>query len=222
MSAGDRPEISEVVILVHGLYMHGIAMLPLQHRLGACGFDCRRFSYPSLRRSVQDNAAGLFDFLRDIDSPIVHFLCHSLGGLVVRTMMLQSSWGRPGRVLTLCTPHLGCHVAKRLGANPALAWILGKSLRKGLDGDLPPWPDDCDVATIAGNKPIGAGRIVRDLPKPNDGTVAVAETDLGPDYAHAVLQETHSSILISRRAAEYACTYFKTGSFPIGRPGRAL
>ena len=216
MSAADRPELSEIVILVHGLYMHGIAMLPLQQRLRTCGFDSRNFSYPSLRRSMQDNAAGLFEFLRDIDAPIVHFLCHSLGGLVVRTMLLQSSWGHPGRVLTLGTPHLGCHVAKRLGANPALAWILGKSLRHGLDGDLPPWPEDCHVATIAGNKPLGAGRIVPDLPKPNDGTVAVAETDLGPEHAHVVLPVTHSSILISRRVAEYACTYFKTGAFPGG------
>lgn len=214
MSTDGRPEISEIVILVHGLYMHGIAMMPLQYRLGAYGFDCRRFSYPSVRKSVQDNAAALFDFLRDIDTPIVHFLCHSLGGLVVRTMLLQSSWGRPGRVLTLGTPHLGCHVAKRLGANRALAWVVGKSLRNGLDGDLPPWPDDCEVATIAGDKPVGLGRIVRDLPKPNDGTVAVAETELGPGYPHAVLRETHSSILVSRRVAEYASAYFKTGTFP--------
>jgi hypothetical protein len=144
----------------------------------------------------------------------VHFLCHSLGGLVVRTMLRQASWQRPGRVLTLGTPHLGCHVAKRLGANRALAWTVGKSLRHGLDGDLPPWPEDRDVATIAGNKPIGAGRIVPGLPKPNDGVVALAETDLGPHYPRVVLPEAHSGMLISRRVARYACAYFETGILP--------
>ncbi len=214
MTAADHQVEDELVVLVHGLYLHGVALLPLQRWLGACGFRCRRFSYPSLRLSVPENAARLARSLRDIDAPVVHFLCHSLGGLVVRTMLLQSSWQRPGRVLTLGTPHLGSHAARYLGARPALAWIVGNSVRHGLDGDIPPWPGDREVATVAGNQPIGAGRVVPGLPKPNDGTVAVAETELGPEHAHAVLAVTHSSMLISRRVADYACTYFKTGHFP--------
>lgn len=202
---------SEIVVLVHGLYMHGIAMLPLFRRLSAGGFQCRNFSYPSLTKSVPENATRLAHYLEEIDTPTVHFLCHSLGGLVVRSMLLQSSWRRPGRVLALGTPHLGCHVAKRLGARRGIAWILGKSLRHGLDGDLPPWPEDREVATIAGNKPIGAGRAVPTLPKPNDGVVAVTETILGPDYPHLVLAEAHSGMLISRRVATCACGYLGTG-----------
>ena len=202
---------SEIVILVHGLYMHGIAMLPLYRRLSACGFQCRNFSYPSFTKSVPENATRLAHYLGEIDTPTVHFLCHSLGGLVVRTLLLQSSWRRPGRVLTLGTPHLGCHVAKHLGARRALAWTLGKSLRHGLDGDLPPWPTGHEVATIAGNKPIGAGRMVPTLPKPNDGVVALTETVLGPGYPHVVLAEAHSGMLISRRVAACACEYLETG-----------
>lgn len=202
------------MILVHGLYMHGVVMLPLQRRLAACGFRCRQFSYPSLRLSVAENAERLVARLGNIGAPVVHFLCHSLGGLVVRTMMLQSSWQRPGRVLSLGTPHLGCYVAKRLGANSALAWLLGNSLVHGLDGDLPPWPAGHEVATIAGDKSVGAGRLVPGLPKPNDGTVALAETELGAGYPHAVLGVTHTSMLFSRRVADYACAYLKTGRFP--------
>lgn len=205
---------SEIVVLVHGLYMHGIAMLPLWHWMRGCGFDARRFSYPSLTRSVPENANRLARFLRELESSTVHFLCHSLGGLVVRTMLAQSSWQRPGRVLTLGTPHLGCHVAKRLGANRALAWTVGKSLRHGLDGDVPPWPKNREVATIAGNRPIGAGRMVGGLAKPNDGVVAVAETDLGPSYSRVILPEAHSGMLVSRRVARYACIFLETGRFP--------
>jgi hypothetical protein len=215
--AGHQIE-DELVILVHGLYMHGIVMLPLQRRLGACGFRCRQFSYPSLRSDVAQNAARLAQYLRDIDTPVVHFLCHSLGGLVVRAMFAQSSWQRPGRVLTLGTPHLGCYVAERLGASPVLAPIVGKSLVHGLDGDLPPWPSGWEVATIAGDMPVGAGRLVPGLPKPNDGTVAVAETDLGPNYLRAVLPVSHTSMLFSRPVAAYACSYLKSGSFPSPDP----
>ncbi len=214
MTTAENRVEGEIVVLVHGLYMHGVAMLPLHRWLGAGGFHCRRFSYPSLRSSVPENAARLARCLRDIDTPVVHFLAHSLGGLVVRTMLSQSSWRHPGRVLTLGTPHLGSHAARYLGGNPALGWILGNSLHHGLDGSIPPWPGDREVATIAGDKALGAGRMVPGLAKPNDGTVAVAETELGPEHAHVVLAVTHSSMLISRRVADYACTYLRTGRFP--------
>lgn len=211
---GDHDTDNATVVLVHGLYMHGLAMVPLKRMLGACGFRCRTFSYPSLRKSVLEDADRLSRYLRIIDAPIVHFVCHSLGGLVVRTMLSRSSWERPGRILTLGTPHLGCHVAKQLGSNPASAWMVGKSLVHGLDGDVPAWPKGRKVATIAGDKPIGLGRLVPGLPKPNDGTVALAETDLGPDYPRAVLPVSHSSMLMSRTVGDYACVYLKTGRFP--------
>lgn len=211
MVSSTPDEQSETVTLVHGLYMHGLAMLLLYRRLRRCGFHCRVFSYPSLTRSVSENAARLVDYLQDVDAATVHFLCHSLGGLVVRSMLLESQWQRPGRVLTLGTPHRGCYVAKRLGASRAFAWSIGASLANGLDGDLPAWPEGREVATIAGNRPFGAGRIVPGLPKPNDGAVALEETDLGPGYQRLILPVTHSSMLVSRRVAACACGYFKTG-----------
>ena len=107
MTVTDQQQAGQVVIIVHGLYMHGVVMLPLYRRLGDCGFLCKRFSYPSVRSSVEDNARELLWYLRPIDTPVVHFLCHSLGGLVVRTMLVDSAWERPGRVLTLGPPHLG-------------------------------------------------------------------------------------------------------------------
>ena len=214
MIATDRDANARVVLLVHGLYMHGVAMLALAHRLKACGFRCRLFSYPSLSRSVPENALRLARHLHTVDAPEVHFLCHSLGGLVVRAMMHECGWHRPGRVLTLGTPHLGCHVAKRLAGASWLGWLLGRSFVHGLDGDLPPWPHGREVATIAGDVPVGAGRVVRDLPKPNDGTVALAETVLGPGFPHVVMAQTHTSLLFSRRVARYACAYFATGAFP--------
>ena len=53
------------------------------------------------------------------------------------------------------------------------------------------------------------------LPKPNDGTVTVAETKLGPGYPHVVLDVTHTSMLFSRRVAQFACAYLKSGRFPV-------
>ena len=211
-TAGD--DNHETVVLVHGLYMRAYAMWPLKYRLSDCGFQCRAFSYPSFWATVAENTTALSRFLDRLDAPIVHYVCHSLGGIVVRNLFHRYPRQRPGRVLALGTPHEGSYVARSVRGVHALKWLLGKSVEHGLDGDLPWWPEDREIGTIAGDLPIGAGRLVPGLPTPNDGAVAVAETRVPDESPHVVLSVTHSGMLLSRRVAECACHYLKTGRFP--------
>jgi len=53
VSASDAP----AVVLLHGLYLSVPYLVPLQRRIERCGFKVRRFSYPSVRGSVRENAA---------------------------------------------------------------------------------------------------------------------------------------------------------------------
>lgn len=204
----------ETVVLVPGLFMGGISMAVLQRRLCECGFDARRFSYYSARLSPAQNAVRLNDFLWSVQSPVVHFVCHSLGGLVVRHLFAHFPEQRPGRVVTLGTPHRGSFVAARLARILPFRLLLGASLREGLLGEVPPWQDDRPLAVIAGTRSLGAGELVSGLPKPNDGTVAVIETELPGMHAHVQLPVTHSGLLVSPIVGRYVCEYLKTGRFP--------
>ncbi len=77
------------VVTVHGLWMRAGAMIVLQRRLEASGFDVRRFGYPTITRSLEANAAALADFVETVPGDTVHLVAHSLGGIVIRAMLEQ-------------------------------------------------------------------------------------------------------------------------------------
>ena len=51
------------VVTLHGLWMRAGAMLALQRRLEATGFAVHRFGYPSVKQSLDENAALLAEFI---------------------------------------------------------------------------------------------------------------------------------------------------------------
>ncbi|OOO01091.1 MAG: hypothetical protein USCGTAYLOR_02713 [Chromatiales bacterium USCg_Taylor] len=81
---------AEAVILVHGLFMTGWDMTLLRWRLLRIGFITHQFSYPSTGFEPLRNAQALKNFTDRIDAPVIHFVAHSLGGLVVRHFFHES------------------------------------------------------------------------------------------------------------------------------------
>ena len=204
---------SERVVLLHGLYLRAYAMWPLKKRLEERGYACIAYSYRSFADSVCENAARLARFVDAIDADVVHFVGHSLGGIVIRHLIGRFPEQRPGRVVTLGTPHHYCHVANVFAEHDALRWLLGASYEEGLDGNLPPWPRDRALASIAGDVAVGLGQVVPGLPSPNDGTVSVEETRVDGGALHLTLHVTHSSMLLSTRVADEVAAFLRTGRF---------
>jgi hypothetical protein len=66
---------------------------------------------------------------------------------------------------------------------------------------------------LAGTRSIGLGRIVPGLPRPNDGVVTLAETQLHGATDFIVLPVAHSEMLASRRCAEQIAAFLETGRF---------
>lgn len=208
---------SETVVLIHGIWMTGLDMSLLQHRLRRCGFKTVRFSYPTVRCSLKDNAARLQRFVQTLDAEIVHFVGHSLGGLLLRQFFHNYPDQRPGRIVTMGTPHAGSAIARRMGRNPFGKILLGESYKNGLRGDVPEWDGSRDMAVISGNLSIGMGRLMGRLPKPNDGTVSVAETLLPGMKTSVVLPVTHMGMLFSPQVANIACQFLRTGLIKHGK-----
>ncbi|MCB1636763.1 MAG: hypothetical protein KDI51_19400, partial [Xanthomonadales bacterium] len=52
-----------------------------------------------------------------------------------------------------------------------------------------------EIGVVAGDRPYGVGRIVPNVPKPNDGMVTVAETRWPGARDHIVLPLTHMQML---------------------------
>src|SRR3990172_5580753 len=112
----------ETVVLVHGLWVHGIVMELVRRRVARCGYRALAYSYPSMRLTLAENAERLARFCRDISAPRLHFVGHSQGGLIILRMLERTPGLPPGRVVLAGAPVAGClggpRVARRPGGNP--------------------------------------------------------------------------------------------------------
>jgi pimeloyl-ACP methyl ester carboxylesterase len=207
------PKSAEAVVLIHGLWMPALVMAVLARRLRRAGWATFRFAYSSRHVALRENAAALAAFVQDIDAPRVHFVAHSLGGLLLMQLLQDAPGLPPGRVVLLGTPYRGSHVANCLSRHAWGRWLCGLSLDGALLGDGPRWTGERELGIIAGNVPIGAGWAVSGLAKPNDGTVAVAETVVAGRTDAITLPVTHSGLVFSAAVARQLVHFLNTGSF---------
>lgn len=203
----------EVVVLIHGLWKTGSDMWRLRQRLDKAGYDCRKFKYHSLTASPEDNARRLHQLVTSIDSPVIHFVCHSLGGVVLlRYFDLHPSLTR-GRVVLLGSPVNGSQVASRLSRHWYLRWLVGRSATDGLLGNGAMWNSWRDIGIIAGTIPIGIGVLSGRLALPHDGTVSVSETVLHGATDFITLPVTHTGLLYSSTVSQQTITFLRAGKF---------
>jgi pimeloyl-ACP methyl ester carboxylesterase len=208
----DQTTDRVAVVMVHGLWMTGLEMGLLARRLRRCGFACHRFPYSSLLRGPEANAAALAGYIAALPQPRVHLVGHSLGGRVIDLLLANHGAGKVKRVLTLGTPFAGSHIARTLARRSWSRPILGAAA-PALVNAVPHWRHQCPLGIIAGDRGLGIGLCFPALPRPHDGTVALAETEIGGSSARITVPATHMSMLFNRAVAELACRYLRTGSF---------
>jgi pimeloyl-ACP methyl ester carboxylesterase len=208
----NRPEARELVVLVHGLWTGRWALAIVAARLQHCGYEARRFHYPSVGVSLSANAEALARFAESLDVPRVHFIGHSLGGLVI-LRMLQTNPELPfGRIVLLGSPYAGSRAAEVLARTAAGRLILGHSLMEWLR--VPPSkPGQCEIGVLAGNRGIGLGHLVTRLPEPNDGVVTEDEARVPGMRDFICLPVSHSEMLWSRKVAQQICDFLGNGCF---------
>ncbi len=204
----------EAVVLVHGVWLAGWEMAVIRRCLKTCNFDTYQFRYRSLRYTPHVNAVLLKSLISRLDADIIHFVAHSLGGIVVMHLFEQDPVQRPGRVLMLGTPLNGSALARRIYKTPLIRLLLGNSVDRGLLGGVPPWQGGRELGMIAGNRGIGMGKMLfGGLQRPNDGTVAVAETRSPVVDTYLTVPYSHMGMLFSHHVAQAVCQFLRHGEF---------
>jgi pimeloyl-ACP methyl ester carboxylesterase len=207
----------DTVVLVHGLWVRGIVMELMRRRVTRCGFVVLAYSYPSMRLTLTENAERLVRYCHGIAAPRLHLVGHSLGGLLVLRALERATDLPPGRIVLTGTPLTESFAARRLAGIPGGRAALGRSMTEWLDSPRLATPATHEVGIIAGNVPLGAGRVVApDLPPPSDGVVSVAETRLAGMRDHIVLRVSHSAMLVSSGVARQICAFLRDGKFVHG------
>lgn len=203
----------ETVVLVHGIWTNGLDMGLLRKRLGNADFTTLQFSYRSVHSTPIENAMDLQAFREKIKNPVIHYVCHSLGGLIVRHLFNEYPDQPPGRIVTLGTPHTPSSAARQLARFSPGRMLLGRSTLQGLLGNVPPWHNSHELGVIAGRLRLGMGMFIPGIPKPNDGTVAVEETRLEGMTDHITLPVSHFGMLMSARVAQQTIHFLNHGGF---------
>ncbi len=204
-----------MIVYVHGLWLTGVESAWLRRRLAAeLGCEARAFHYHSVTATVGEVVDALHAFIAGLQAEKIHLVGHSLGGIVILRLLEKYSDVPPGRVVLLGSPVNGSCVARGLSR-----WRLGSAVLGRMAEDellqTPErrWDGSRELGLIAGTEPLGLGRIVAELPQPNDGTVAVVETRLPGARDVIDLPVSHTGMLFSVELVRQAAQFLREGRF---------
>lgn len=216
--SGPSPEHPTALVYVHGLWMSGHEGFLLRRRLQAeRGYDWHNFAYRTARRSLDGIADDLHGLLCTVRADVIHLVGHSLGGLVILHCLQRHPAQPPGRVVFLGTPSMASRAAQSVARFRVGRALLGQGAVEGLlYGHERRWNHPRQLGIIAGEQPLGLGRVVVQFDEPNDGVVAVSETRLPGATAHRVLPVSHTGMLLSARVAHETGRFLECGSFEAG------
>ncbi|MGH7290665.1 MAG: esterase/lipase family protein [Myxococcota bacterium] len=213
-----RATSQEVVVLLHGLYRSDRSMRPLEEAVAEAGFQVVNFDYASRSQSAESLVAELDREIAACCSTAtkLHFVTHSLGGIVTRAWLAQHRPANLGRVVMLAPPNHGSPLADVVAGSALLRFFAGGTAALlgtdplSLPNRLP--PADFELGVIAGTasrNPLGAIFIDGE----SDGTVSVASTRLDGMTDFTTVDSSHTFIMRSDEAMAETVHFLRSGAF---------
>lgn len=185
------------IIILHGLYMHGLAMLPLSRKLRSLGYRTKTISYNSLAID-EEQLFERIDSSLSANEPNV-LVGHSLGGVVIKHYLhdRKPSIKSVSHAVTIGSPLRGASIVTRI-QELGIGAILGNSPDFGLAQNQDRWTVEQRLGSIAGTLQLGARSILMmDNQILSDGTVTVEETNIDGMCDHIELKNSHTSLIYS-------------------------
>lgn len=189
--------MSARILLVHGLWMLGPVLTYWARQLRTKGFRPEYFSYRSLLQTPETAMARLRKAV--LYEPECHIVAHSLGGIIAIHAMADCPEFK-GRIVCVGSPLAGSSVVRQ-HLNTPLRFAAGRSA-KLLSNCVQQVPAGLHVSAIAGTNPKGLGQLVHRFKEPNDGSVALSETQIPGLQRHVTVHSSHSGQLFSQAVIE--------------------
>ena len=218
---GQKKDMDACVILLHGMGRTHRSMASMADHLADKGYRVVNQDYPSTQASIetlsQDIVAKTVRRCRsERPSAPVHFVTHSLGGILVR-YYLQTHHLPPGsRVVMLSPPNQGSEIADLLKDNVLYRWIMGPAGQQlGTGADAVPnrlGPVDVPVGIITGDSTLEPWFSSR-LPGPDDGKVSVQRARLAEMADFLVVHKSHGFIMTDPEVIEQTAHFLEHGRF---------
>ncbi|MDA0705561.1 MAG: alpha/beta fold hydrolase [Proteobacteria bacterium] len=216
----QAPGAADCVVLIHGLNRSWRAMQPMAEALREAGFSTVNVDYPSQAGSIEILApmavdTGLAD-CREAGADRIHFVTHSIGGILLRYAHQASPIPELGRVVMLAPPNQGSEVIDITRNWPTTEIFAGEAgLQLGTDPDSIPrqlGPIDFELGVIAGTGSVNFFMSAM-LPEPNDGKVSVASTRIDGMTDFLIVDNSHHFITESDVVIHNTSYFLKHGIF---------
>ncbi|WP_024297003.1 esterase/lipase family protein [Methylomicrobium lacus] len=211
---------SEAIVLLHGLKRTYRSMDKAGSVLASYGYKIVNASYPSTQQKIEPLAlqciGQVVQECEAADVKKIHFLTHSLGGILIRYYLSVASIEKLGRVVMLAPPNKGSEIVDRLG-NWRLFYLLNgpAGLQLGTEPDSLPnrlGSVNFEAGVIAGDKT--ANPLLSLLfPEANDGKVAVSRTHVDGMCDFIVLPYSHTFIMRRDQVIRQALHFIQQGRF---------
>jgi len=223
MSPAAKPATRECVVLLHGLIRTAQSMKKLETRLIKEGYTVINVNYPSRKHSIEELAKiaveqGIRE-CRTRGCTTIHFVTHSLGGILVRRYLKNHACDDIGRVIMLGPPNQGSEIVDRLKHMRAFKLVNGPAGQQlgTRTSDIPGSLGrvNFELGVIAGTRHANPLLSVY-LPKPHDGKVSVASTRTEGMTDFLTLPTMHSFMMRNEAVIEQTVSFLKHGRFKHG------
>lgn len=209
------------VILLHGLARTSASMKKMQRALEDSGYYVANIDYPSRHLPIEQLAPiavrdGLDECNANSVVETVHFVTHSLGGILVRYYLDGNKIENLGRVVMLAPPNQGSNAADAMLGMPGFGWIggpAGRQLGKGPESiPLQLGNPTYEVGVIAGNRTIDP-ITSQVLANPDDGRVTVEDTKIDGMQDFRLVGASHAYVMKKKEVLHLVQAFLYTGSF---------
>lgn len=209
---------NETVVLLHGLNRTHRAMSKLATALEQEGYSVINCDYPSRRADLETLSTNLFASLAPqlARAQRVHFVTHSMGGILLRTYLETHSITNLGRVVMLAPPNQGSEVVDKLRWFAPFGWINGPAgLQLGTSSESAPnklKPPRFELGVIAGDRSVNP-LLSYLIPGKDDGKVSLLRAKTDNMKAFLVLHVTHTFMMRNRTVIAQTKQFLQAGYF---------
>ncbi|WP_432741350.1 alpha/beta fold hydrolase [Methylobacter sp. G7] len=211
---------SEAIILLHGLARTSRSMNKAGRLLAAYGYKIINVDYPSRSADISALAQTyIVQALKQCNTEgikKIHFLTHSMGGILLRDYLASQTIDKLGRVVMLAPPNQGSEVVDKLGGWRLFYTLNGPAgLQLGTGKDSMPnrlGPVNFQLGIIAGSKSINP-LLSRLIPGINDGKVSVSRAQVAGMQDFIVMPYSHPFIMRRVAVIEQALHFIQRGYF---------
>jgi triacylglycerol lipase len=208
----------ESVVLLHGLARSSRSMTKIESSLKERGYEVLNIGYPSRKFPIEQLSLFVQERIQTDapDAKTIHFVTHSMGGIILRHLQRYDPIENLGRVVMLSPPNQGSEVVDKLGALRIFDWLngpAGKQLGASENNLLKELgPVDFELGVITGDRSIN-WILSSMIQGKDDGKVSIESAKISGMKDFKIVHASHPFIMRKNFVIQDILNFLESGTF---------